>query len=112
MTEDVPISELARRIYRHLDGPDAEISSASRAAASREALLTAVAERVAVLLEGDLRRLLHLLYQMDLPERQVWEALDAGPPPAIATRLASLMLERVRRSVVEGRRFEAGDDSD
>lgn len=107
MTEEVPIAELAKRIARHLDGPDADVSSAFHGVASGQALRTAVAERVAVLLDGDMRRLLRILYRIDVPEREVWESLDAGPASAIATRLAGLMLDRVRRSVIEGRRFEA-----
>jgi len=61
---------------------------------SEEEVLRRITSVVRYLLRTDLNRLLHILYRIDVNERDVKLAMTAGSDAAIAAQLARLILNR------------------
>ncbi|MFD2513690.1 hypothetical protein ACFSRY_07415 [Pontibacter locisalis] len=63
-------------------------------ASNLEALHYKLARVIQHLLQADLSRLLHILYRIDVEERQVKEAMIADDPEIIAERISRLIIKR------------------
>lgn len=58
--------------------------------------LTAVLEKM---VQGDIHRLMEVMYRIDVPEQKVTEAFELGLPFRIAEKIADLVIERQMQKI-------------
>jgi hypothetical protein len=80
----------------------------------REAILAALTQRFAWILEHDVARLPWWLYRFDVREADVSRAFDESTVSSLPRSLAELLLERTLEKVASRRRWaaELGGDAD
>lgn len=76
--------------------------------AQREAFMAALASRIEELMEDSFEQLLAILYRLDVDESKADEAFSGPTRPAIARRLAEIVVERQLRTIRTRRQRSGG----
>lgn len=64
-----------------------------------------LSERIAFLINTDMEKLLHLLYKIDVDQRQTDQAFDLGEVKKISMKLSELIINRQLRKIDYAREF-------
>ncbi|TDH23216.1 hypothetical protein EXU57_17215 [Segetibacter sp. 3557_3] len=77
---------------------------------SHDVLLKLLEERVNLLINHDLQRLIQILYRMDVPEKELRRTLDRTNGSNAALTIATMMLNRELQIIETRKRYRSMDD--